>query len=94
MSPKPADLSVTTDADQEAVTRAISSTPRPPPVGSLSAALTFAWRGMFKVKHVPEQLLDETITPVMFVVMFTYIFGAPSRGRPATTATIWSRASS
>ena len=80
MSPKPADLSVTTAADQEAVTKAISSTPRPRPVGSLSAALTFAWRGMLKVKHVPEQLLDVTITPVMFVVMFTYIFGGAISG--------------
>jgi len=80
VSPKPADLSVTTAADQEAVTKAISSTPRPRPVGSLSAALTFAWRGMLKVKHVPEQLLDVTITPVMFVVMFTYIFGGAISG--------------
>jgi len=80
VSPKPADLSVTTTADQEAVTKAISSTPRPRPVGSLSAALTFAWRGMLKVKHVPEQLLDVTITPVMFVVMFTYIFGGAISG--------------
>ena len=29
---------------------------------------------MLKVKHVPEQLLDVTITPVMFVLMFTYLF--------------------
>ena len=80
MSPKPTDLSVTTAADQDAVSRAISSTPRPPPVGPLSAALTFAWRGMLKVKHVPEQLLDVTVTPVMFVVMFTYIFGGAISG--------------
>jgi ABC-2 type transport system permease protein len=32
------------------------------------------------VKHVPEQLLDVTITPVMFVVMFTYIFGGAIAG--------------
>ncbi len=80
MSPKPTDVSLTTAADQDAVSRAISSTPRPPTVGSLSAALTFAWRGMLKVKHVPEQLLDVTITPVMFVVMFTYIFGGAISG--------------
>jgi ABC-2 type transport system permease protein len=80
MSQKPAEMSVTTAADQEAVGRAISSTPRPPPVGGLSAALTFAWRGMLKVKHVPEQLLDVTVTPVMFVVMFTYIFGGAVSG--------------
>ena len=32
-----------------------------------SAALTFGWRGMLKVEHVAEQLLDVTITPVMFL---------------------------
>jgi ABC-2 type transport system permease protein len=67
-------------ADQAAVRRAISSRPRPPAASPLSAALTFAWRGMLKVKHVPEQLLDVTITPVMFVVMFTYIFGGAISG--------------
>src|SRR5688572_1185788 len=35
---------------------------------------------MFKVKHVPEQLLDVTITPVMFVLMFTYLFGGAIAG--------------
>ncbi|MBA3350454.1 MAG: ABC transporter permease [Actinobacteria bacterium] len=67
-------------ADQEAVRKAISSTSRPPRAGALSAAMTFAWRGMLKVKHVPEQLLDVTITPVMFVLMFTYIFGGAISG--------------
>ena len=45
-----------------------------------SATLTFGWRGMLKVKHVPEQLLDVTITPVMFVLMFTYLFGGAIAG--------------
>ncbi|CAN5255491.1 ABC transporter permease [soil metagenome] len=67
-------------ADEAAVRRAISSTPRPPKAGPVSAALTFGWRGMLKVKHVPEQLLDVTITPVMFVVMFTYLFGGAIEG--------------
>jgi ABC-2 type transport system permease protein len=67
-------------ADESAVRRAISSTRRPPKAGPASATLTFAWRGMLKVKHVPEQLLDVTITPVMFVLMFTYIFGGAVSG--------------
>ncbi len=67
-------------ADHAAVRRAISSTPRPPAPGALSATLAFAWRGMLKVRHVPEQLLDATLTPVMFVVMFTYIFGGAVAG--------------
>ena len=70
-------------ADEAAVRRAISSTPRPPEASGLSAAITFAWRGMLKVKHVPEQLLDVTVTPVMFVLMFTYIFGGAVAGSTA-----------
>ena len=38
---------------------------------------------MLKVKHVPEQLLDVTITPVMFVLMFTYLFGGAISGSTA-----------
>ena len=53
---------------------------RPPRAGALSAALTFGWRSMLKIKHVPEQLLDVTITPVMFVLMFTYLFGGAISG--------------
>jgi len=68
------------DADEAAVRKAISSISRPPRASAAQAALTFGWRGMLKVKHVPEQLLDVTITPVMFVVMFTYIFGGALAG--------------
>jgi daunorubicin/doxorubicin transport system permease protein len=67
-------------ADTLAVRRAIASTERPPRPGPLSTALTFGWRGMLKVKHVPEQLLDVTVTPVMFVLMFTYLFGGAIAG--------------
>src|SRR5687768_8032937 len=69
-----------TAAQEEALRKALSSTPRPPRASALSAALTFGWRGMLKVRHVPEQLLDVTITPVMFVLMFTYIFGGAISG--------------
>src|SRR5919107_724029 len=66
--------------DDAALRKALASTPRPPRATALSAALTFGWRGMLKVKHVPEQLLDVTITPVMFVLMFTYLFGGAIAG--------------
>jgi ABC-2 type transport system permease protein len=71
-------------AEDTALRKALASTPRPPRASALSAALTFGWRGMLKIKHVPEQLLDVTITPVMFVVMFTYLFGGAIAG--STTA--------
>jgi ABC-2 type transport system permease protein len=73
-------LTSPTAADEAAVRKAISSVAHPPTAGALSATLTFGWRGMLKVKHVPEQLLDVTISPVMFVLMFTYLFGGAIAG--------------
>jgi ABC-2 type transport system permease protein len=70
----------TFDTDALAIQKALAATPRPPRASRLSAALAFGWRGMLKVKHVPEQLLDVTITPVMFVLMFTYLFGGAIEG--------------
>jgi ABC-2 type transport system permease protein len=67
-------------AEEAALRKALASTPRPPRASAVSAVLTFGWRGMLKVKHVPEQLLDVTISPVMFVVMFTYLFGGAIAG--------------
>jgi ABC-2 type transport system permease protein len=81
MSTTPTKRAVTTAAAEEAALRkALSSTPRPPRASAFAVAMTFGWRGMLKVKHVPEQLLDVTITPVMFVVMFTYLFGGAIAG--------------
>jgi len=81
MSANPTPQAATASAaDEAAVRKAISSTPRPPKPSALSNALCFGWRGMLKVKHVPEQLLDVTITPVMFVLMFTYLFGGAIAG--------------
>jgi ABC-2 type transport system permease protein len=80
VSVNPAQADIGTVADEEAVRKAISSTSRPPGASPLSSALAFGWRGMLKIKHVPEQLLDVTVTPVMFVLMFTYIFGGAIAG--------------
>jgi ABC-2 type transport system permease protein len=69
-----------TTASPAALRKALARTPRPARASAVSAALTFGWRGMLKVKHVPEQLLDVTITPVMFVLLFTYLFGGAIEG--------------
>jgi ABC-2 type transport system permease protein len=63
-----------------AVTKALATGPRPPRPSALSASLTFGWRSMLKIKHVPEQLLDVLVTPVLFLVMFTYLFGGEISG--------------
>jgi ABC-2 type transport system permease protein len=66
--------------DAQVLHAALSSTPRPARPSAWSAAVTFGWRGMLKVKHVPEQALDATITPVLFLLMFTYLFGGAMAG--------------
>lgn len=55
-------------------------TPRPKRPSALSTSLTFGWRAMLKIKHVPEQLFDVTMFPVMFTLMFTYLFGGALAG--------------
>lgn len=79
MSTSADDRTTTTTADA-ALRAALASTPRPPRPGPLSAALTFGWRGMLKIKHVPEQLIDATMTPVLFTLMFTFMFGGAIAG--------------
>lgn len=80
MSVKPVTSRPDAAISGKAISAAITARQRPPPAGPISATLAFGWRGMLKVKHVPEQLLDSTITPVMFVLMFTYIFGGAIAG--------------
>jgi daunorubicin/doxorubicin transport system permease protein len=47
---------------------------------ALSASLTFAWRAMLKLKHVPEELADVIGIPIVFTLMFTYLFGGALSG--------------
>jgi ABC-2 type transport system permease protein len=70
----------TSPVEEEALQKALSASPPPRRASALTAVLAFGWRGMLKVKHVPEQLLDVTVTPVMFVLMFTYLFGGAISG--------------
>jgi ABC-2 type transport system permease protein len=55
---------------------------RPRPASALSAVGTLAWRAMLKIKHVPFQLFDVTVMPIMFTLLFTYIFGGALAGSP------------
>lgn len=47
---------------------------------SISHALSMAWRGLLKIKRTPEQLVDVTVQPILFTVMFTYLFGGAIAG--------------
>jgi ABC transporter DrrB family efflux protein len=43
-------------------------------------ALTMAWRNLLNIKRNPQLLVFATIQPVIFVVMFRYVFGGAIQG--------------
>ncbi|ESZ21202.1 ABC transporter permease [Mesorhizobium sp. L48C026A00] len=55
---------------------------RPKTPSALSNALVFGWRAVLKFKHVPEQLFDLVMTPIMFTLLFTFVFGGALAGSP------------
>lgn len=42
--------------------------------------LTMAWRSLVAVKHNPLELVDYSVTPIMFVLLFTYVLGGQMAG--------------
>jgi ABC-2 type transport system permease protein len=80
---------MTTSADRVTTTslrQAVALSERPARPSALSTTLTFGWRALLKIKHVPEQLFDVLVTPIIFTLMFTYLFGGALAG--STTAYI------
>ena len=71
---------------------AVADAPGPPPVrlGELPhrSALAALWqdtlvytgRNLQHIRQIPEKLLDVTIQPLMFVLLFTYVFGGAMKG--------------
>src|ERR1035438_2674346 len=68
----------------------MTSAPTPPiptPIESLSArtwwsvrnALVLARRGVARIVREPSQLLDVTVQPIIFVLLFVYVFGSAIR---------------
>ena len=41
----------------------------------LSDTLAFAGRNVEHVRQIPEKLIDVTLQPLMFVLLFAYVFG-------------------
>jgi ABC-2 type transport system permease protein len=58
--------------------------PGEPPrrAGAFAASTAFGWRAILKIKHEPKQLTDVIAIPVVFTVLFTYIFGGAISGSP------------
>lgn len=53
---------------------------RPARPSAWSTSMTFGWRAVLKIKHVPEQLFDVTAFPIIMTLMFTYLFGGALAG--------------
>ncbi len=69
-----------TQPHEASMRAAVRTGDRPAPAGATSAALIFAWRALLKIKHVPEQLADVIGIPLLFTVLFTYLFGGALTG--------------
>jgi ABC-2 type transport system permease protein len=67
-------------AVDETLRTALSARPRPARPGAFSASLAFGWRALVKIKHNPEELFSATGKPVMFTLVFTYLFGGAVAG--------------
>ncbi|MDO5493058.1 MAG: ABC transporter permease [Nesterenkonia sp.] len=76
---RPTDTSVPPESERIRMVLA-GSDGRPRRAGPVTASVTYGWRALLKIKHVPEQLFDVTVFPIMMTVMFTYIFGGALAG--------------
>ena len=47
---------------------------------AIGNSLTMAWRGLLRTRRTPEQFGDVLLQPVLFTLMFTYIFGGAIAG--------------
>ena len=50
------------------------------PVDGLRQTMTLAWRTLVQIRHNPWELADFSIQPIMFVLLFTYVFGGAIAG--------------
>jgi ABC-2 type transport system permease protein len=64
----------------ESLNAVLAAGEQPPRPSAWAASVTFGWRALLKIKHVPEQMFDVTAFPIMMVLMFTYLFGGALAG--------------
>lgn len=78
--PHPVTDAVSASKEVNPLVKALSLDARPARPGPVTTSLAFAWRALLKIKHIPEQLFDVTVTPIIFTLMFTYLFGGAIAG--------------
>ncbi len=50
------------------------------PLEGLAQSASLSWRTLVQIKHNPMELIDFTIQPIMFLLLFTYVFGGAISG--------------
>jgi oleandomycin transport system permease protein len=50
------------------------------PFEGLAQSLSLSWRTLVQIKHNPMELIDFSIQPIMFLLLFTYVFGGAISG--------------
>jgi oleandomycin transport system permease protein len=63
-----------------ALERTPQAAPRIGPTQTLQNGLTLAWRNVTQLKHSPERLMDVTLMPIVFLLLFLYVFGGVVAG--------------
>jgi oleandomycin transport system permease protein len=53
---------------------------RPSPAAAVANSFTLAWRSVLKIKTNPEDLFGLWLQPIMYLVLFTYVFGGAIAG--------------
>ncbi|AGZ39725.1 ABC transporter permease [Actinoplanes friuliensis] len=74
------DTTVAYTPSTETLSAVLTRGERPKRPSAWSASITFGWRAILKIKHVPEQLFDVTAFPIIMTLMFTYLFGGALAG--------------
>jgi oleandomycin transport system permease protein len=78
-------MSTMTETARRSAAPSPSPLPAAPRVPSaLRHGVTLAWRGIVKTIHSPEALLDVTLQPVVFLLLFVYVFGGAISGDTQT----------
>lgn len=80
MSTETAEAVTTYAPSSETLGAVLARADRPARPSAWAASLTFGWRAVLKIKHVPEQLFDVTAFPIIMTLMFTYLFGGALAG--------------
>ncbi len=87
MSTPAAALTRPSDAQARRIDALLAASPPRGRAGALAASATFGRRALLKIKHDPKQLVDSAAIPILFTVLFTYLFGGAISGSPGVYLT-------